>query len=86
MLIPTLVGFGADRTSAALGVAAYRLVQYWLTLPVGGIAYVSLRYGPWSITRARRLERLRRVAAEAAAVGRAPPRGPSTHAGDRRRR
>jgi uncharacterized protein (TIRG00374 family) len=67
VLIPTLVGFGADRTSAALGVAAYRLVQYWMTLPVGGIAYVSLRYGPWSITRARRLERLRRVAAEAAA-------------------
>ena len=48
-------------------VAAYRLVQYWMTLPIGGIAYVSLRYGPWSITRARRLERLRRVAAEAAA-------------------
>jgi hypothetical protein len=47
-------------------VAAYRLVQYWMTLPVGGAAYVSLRYGPWSITRARRLERLRRVAAEAA--------------------
>jgi uncharacterized protein (TIRG00374 family) len=66
VLIPTLVGFGADRTSAALGVAAYRLVQYWLTLPVGGAAYFSLRYGPWSITRARRLERLRRVAAEAA--------------------
>jgi putative heme transporter len=66
VLIPTLVGFGADRTSAALGVASYRLVQYWLTLPVGGVSYFSLRYGPWSITRARRLERLRRVAAEAA--------------------
>src|SRR5215217_1506902 len=66
VLIPTLVGFGADRTSAALGVAAYRLVQYWMTLPVGGVAYLSLKYGPWSITRARRLERLRRVAAEAA--------------------
>jgi uncharacterized protein (TIRG00374 family) len=67
VLIPTLVGFGADRTSAALGVASYRFVQYWLTLPVGGIAYFSLRYGPWSITRARRLEKLRELAAEAAA-------------------
>jgi uncharacterized protein (TIRG00374 family) len=67
VLIPTLVGFGADRTSAALGVASYRFVQYWLTLPVGGIAYFTLRYGPWSITRARRLERLRTLAAEAAA-------------------
>jgi uncharacterized protein (TIRG00374 family) len=68
VLIPTLVGFGTDRTSAALGVASYRLVQYWMSLPVGGIAYFSLRYGPWSITRARRLERLRQVAAEAAAT------------------
>jgi hypothetical protein len=42
-------------------------VQYWLTLPVGGIAYFTLRYGPWSITRARRLEKLRNLAAEAAA-------------------
>ena len=64
--IPTLVGFGADRTSAALGVAAYRLVQYWMTLPVGGVAYCVLRYGPWSIDRARRLEKLRQVAEEAA--------------------
>jgi len=67
VLIPTLVGFGADRTSAALGVASYRFIQYWMTLPVGGISYFSLRYGPWSITRARRLEKLRQVAAEAAA-------------------
>jgi uncharacterized protein (TIRG00374 family) len=66
VLIPTLVGFGADRTSAALGVASYRFVQYWMTLPVGGGAYFSLRYGPWSIVRARRLEKLRQVAAEAA--------------------
>jgi len=67
VLIPTLVGFGADRTSAALGVASYRFVQYWMTLPIGGISYFTLRYGPWSITRARRLEKLRQVAAEAAA-------------------
>jgi uncharacterized protein (TIRG00374 family) len=66
VLIPTLVGFGADRTSAALGVAAYRLVQYWMTLPLGGFAYASLRFGPWSIDRARRLEKLRQVAEEAA--------------------
>ncbi len=67
VLIPTLVGFGADRTSAALGVASYRFFQYWMTLPVGGICYFTLRFGPWSIERARRLEKLRQVAAEAAA-------------------
>jgi uncharacterized protein (TIRG00374 family) len=67
VLIPTLVGFGADRTSAALGVASYRFFQYWMTLPVGGVSYFTLRFGPWSIERARRLEKLRQVAAEAAA-------------------
>jgi uncharacterized protein (TIRG00374 family) len=66
VLIPTLVGFGADRTSAALGVASYRFFQYWMTLPVGAISYFTLRFGPWSIVRARRLEKLRQVAAEAA--------------------
>jgi uncharacterized protein (TIRG00374 family) len=66
VLIPTLVAFGLDRSTAALGVASYRLVQYWMTLPVGGIAYFTLRYGPWSIDRAVRLEKLRQVAAEAA--------------------
>jgi uncharacterized protein (TIRG00374 family) len=66
VLIPTLVGFGADRTSASLGVASYRFVQYWMTLPVGGVAYFSLRVGPWSIVRARKLEKLRQVAAAAA--------------------
>jgi uncharacterized protein (TIRG00374 family) len=72
VLIPTLVGFGADRTSAALAVASYRLVQYWMTLPLGGAAYFSLRYGPWSLTRARRLAKLRQIAAEAAATVESP--------------
>lgn len=60
--IPTLVGFGLTRDSATLGVAAYRLAQYWFPILFGGLIYASLRIGPWSIERRERLERLRDIA------------------------
>ena len=44
VLIPTLVGFGVPRETALLGVFGYRLVNFWLPIPVGGIAYLSLRF------------------------------------------
>ena len=44
VLIPTLTGFGVPRSTAILGVLAYRLVNFWLPIPVGGIAYLSLRF------------------------------------------
>ena len=44
VLIPTLVGFGVPRETAILGVLGYRLVNFWLPIPVGGIAYLSLRF------------------------------------------
>lgn len=43
VLIPTLVGFGSPRGVALLGVAAWRLVNFWLPIPVGAVAYLSLR-------------------------------------------
>jgi len=43
VLIPTLVGFGAPRGQALLGVAAWRLVNFWLPIPVGAGSYLSLR-------------------------------------------
>jgi uncharacterized protein (TIRG00374 family) len=42
LLIPTLTGFGAPRSVAALGTLAYRLVNFWLPIPLGGLAYLSL--------------------------------------------
>jgi uncharacterized protein (TIRG00374 family) len=42
LLIPTLTGFGAPRSVAVLGVLAYRLVNFWLPIPFGGLAYLSL--------------------------------------------
>ena len=60
--IPTLVGFGLTRRAATLGVASYRLAQYWFPILLGGVLYASLRVGPWSIARRDRLDRLRDIA------------------------
>jgi uncharacterized protein (TIRG00374 family) len=60
--IPTLVGFGLTRRQATLGVASYRLAQFWFPILIGGLLYASLRVGPWSIERRDRLDRLRDIA------------------------
>jgi len=44
VLIPTLVGFHVPKTTAILGVISYRLINFWLPIPVGGVAYLSLRW------------------------------------------
>ncbi len=40
ILIPTLVGFGTAAAVASISVVAYRLVSFWLPIPVGALAYV----------------------------------------------
>ena len=60
--IPTLVGFGLSRRVATLGVASYRLAQYWFPIVLGAVVYATLRVGPWSIVRRDRLDRLRDIA------------------------
>jgi len=42
ILIPTLVGFGTPRAEASIGVVAYRLINFWLPIPVGAAAYVAV--------------------------------------------
>lgn len=42
MMIPLLVLFGTDRGVATLGVLTYRLVNFWLPIPIGGLCYLSL--------------------------------------------
>ncbi len=44
VLIPSLVGFHVPKTVAILGVLSWRLVNFWLPIPGGGIAYLSLRF------------------------------------------
>ena len=62
MYIPAITGFGLTRSQASLGVLGYRLAQYWVPMLIGGLCYVSLRVGPWSMERRDRLARLRQVA------------------------
>ncbi len=42
-LTTLLVGFGTPRGVATLGVVAYRLVNFWLPIPLGGLSYLSLQ-------------------------------------------
>jgi uncharacterized protein (TIRG00374 family) len=64
ILVPTLVGFGSPRGVAILGVITYRLVNFWLPIPVGALAYLSLRVEPGA-SRRRRAEELEELAEEA---------------------
>jgi len=43
-----LVGFGVTRSVATLGVIAWRLVNFWLPIPTGALAYASLKVTPRS--------------------------------------
>jgi uncharacterized protein (TIRG00374 family) len=42
ILIPTLVGFGTPRAEASVGVVVYRLINFWLPIPVGAVSYVAV--------------------------------------------
>ena len=50
VLTSTLVGFGSPRAIAILGVIGYRLVNFWLPIPTGGLLYLSMKrkapFGP----------------------------------------
>jgi uncharacterized protein (TIRG00374 family) len=52
VLIPTLVGFGTPRAEAAIGVVAYRVINFWLPIPVGAVSYVAVER--FNQTRTRR--------------------------------
>jgi putative heme transporter len=62
--VTMLTGFGAPARRATLGVAAYRFAQFFFPIFLGGVMYLSLRVGPWSIERRDRLARLRDIAEE----------------------
>jgi putative heme transporter len=67
-LVAMLALFGyAD--AAGLGVPMYRLAQYWLPMPLGALAYISLRTGPWRIDKEAALRPLRDEAEEAVRTG-----------------
>ena len=41
----TLVGFGVDNGAAVAGVLSWRFAQFWLPIPLGGLSYLSIRFG-----------------------------------------
>jgi uncharacterized protein (TIRG00374 family) len=43
VLTSALVGFGAPRGAAVLGVVVYRLVNFWLPIPLAAVFYPTLR-------------------------------------------
>lgn len=43
-----LIGFGVTRSVATLGVLGWRMVNFWLPIPTGAAAYVSLKVKPHS--------------------------------------
>jgi uncharacterized protein (TIRG00374 family) len=54
-----LVGFGLTRSVATLGVLGWRLVNFWLPIPTGALAYVSLK-----VPRSGGLRAMRRALSE----------------------
>ncbi len=55
VLTASLVGFGMTRGPAILGVISWRLVNFWLPIPAGGVAYLSLAVERGRRTRAEEL-------------------------------
>jgi len=70
VLTSTLVGFGTPRDIALLGVIGYRVLNFWLPIPIGGLAYLSLRAERG--VRERGSEQLRQLAKQSLAEAEAP--------------
>ena len=58
-----LVTFGAPFQAATFAVLSWRLIQFWMPIPIGGLSYASLKLGP--LGRRRRLAAVRDLAREA---------------------
>ena len=77
-----LVSFGLTKNVAYLGVIGWRLVNFWLPIPVGATAYISLKVPRGAGLRARR-RALHAMAEEASPEG--TPAGAGEHVGALRR-
>jgi uncharacterized protein (TIRG00374 family) len=75
-----LVSFGLTSNIATLAVIGWRLVNFWLPIPVGAAAYISLRVPRGAGLRAGR-QALSDMAAEAKSPGEAGPDGKDGTAG-----
>jgi hypothetical protein len=64
-----LTGFGVPARVAVPAIATYRAAQYLMPIALGGLAYASLRVGPWKIEKRDRLVGLRDLARSESARG-----------------
>jgi len=71
-----LVSFGVTRNIATLAVLGWRLVNFWLPIPIGGVAYISLRVPRGAGLRAQR-QALVDMAAEVKRPGQEPEPDPT---------
>lgn len=73
-----LVGFGLTKSVALIGVLAWRLFNFWLPIPTGAFAYLSLRHpqADKEVHR-RRIEELEQLARSERSKARAKLRGQS---------
>ncbi len=44
-LVTVLTGFGVHAGAATAGVLCWRLVNFWLPIPFGGLSFLSLKLG-----------------------------------------
>lgn len=58
-LTTMLTFFGVPSATNPIAVNSYRLAAYWLPIPLGAAAYLSLRVGRWRVDRKDSLRRLR---------------------------
>jgi len=84
VLTPTLVGFGVPAEIAVLGIVSYRLGNFLLPRPAGGLAYLSLKLEPDDEAPGGRAGELGR-AVEAAAEEAESPRAWAARCGVKRR-
>lgn len=62
--LPTLlIGFGVPGGEATIAVLGWRLVQFWMPIPLGGLAYASLKLG--TLGKRQRFGAVRHMAQEA---------------------
>jgi hypothetical protein len=71
-----LVSFGVTRSVATLGVLGWRLVNFWLPIPAGAAAYVSLK-----VPRGAGLKAMRAAVSTMMARPAASPEAPPPEAG-----
>ena len=45
VMVPALVAFGAAHPIALLGVVGWRLLEYWMPIPLGALSWFSVRVG-----------------------------------------